>query len=187
MNNVAIQRHSRPLHFDLAELFDSLPALAALRPLFDTRAIRLEDEEHDDIYEIRAELPGVDPEDDIEVTVHDGKLTITAERPRPGEHCGRTEFGYGSFRRTVTLPDGADPDRVSATYDRGILTVTVALSDDHRVGKHIEVLEIVGVEYDDAEDDPDDEDHDHPDDEGHDNAHGAAENGSEQPEHAHQG
>ena len=87
MNKVATQRQSRPLLTDLTGLLDSLPALAALRPLFVTRSIRIEDELHDDAYEIRAELPGVDPEEDIEVTVRDGRLTITAERARPGANA----------------------------------------------------------------------------------------------------
>lgn len=150
MNKVATQRQSRPLLTDLAGLFESLPAFAALRPLFDTRAIRVEDEMHDDVYEIRAELPGVDPEEDIEVTVCDGRLTITAERAHPSENCGRSEFTYGSLTRTLALPDGADQDDVNATYDRGILTVLVPLSDEHRLEKHVEVVEIVSIEDDDA-------------------------------------
>ena len=139
----------RPLLTDLTGLLDSLPALAALRPLFVTRSIRIEDELHDDPYEIRAELPGVDPEEDIEVTVRDGRLTITAERARPGANCGRSEFTYGSLTRTLVLPDGADQDDVNATYDRGILTVSVPLSDEYRLEKLVEVVEIVSVEDED--------------------------------------
>ncbi|PRC43462.1 heat-shock protein Hsp20, partial [Mycobacterium sp. ITM-2017-0098] len=78
MNKVATQRQSRPLLSDLADLLDNLPTFAALRPFFDTRAIRVEDHTYDDVYEIRAELPGVDPEEDIEVTVRDGRVTISA-------------------------------------------------------------------------------------------------------------
>lgn len=155
MNKVATQRTSRPLLTDLAVLLDGVPAFAALRPLFDGRAIRVEDELYDDVYEIRAELPGVDPEEDIEVTVRDGRLTITADRARPGESTGRSEFSYGSFSRTLALPDGADQDDVNATYDRGILTVSVPLSDEHRAEKHIEVVEIVGIEDDSLDEDDD--------------------------------
>ncbi|PRC56922.1 heat-shock protein Hsp20, partial [Mycobacterium sp. ITM-2017-0098] len=85
------------------------------------RAIRVEDHTYDDVYEIRAELPGVDPEEDIEVTVRDGRVTISAGRLRPDEGGGRSEFTYGSFTRTLPLPDGADEDDVNAVYDRGIL------------------------------------------------------------------
>ena len=129
MNKVATQRPSRPLLSDLAELIETVPALAALRPLFENRTMRIEDELYDDVYEVRAELPGVDPDDDIDVTVRDGKLTISAQRSGPDENCGRSEFAYGSFTRTVTLPDGADADEINATYDRGILTVSVPLSE----------------------------------------------------------
>jgi HSP20 family protein len=153
VNKVATQRQSRPLLTDLTGLLDSLPAFAALRPLFVTRAIRIEDELHDDAYEIRAELPGVDPEEDIEVTVRDGRLTITAERARPGENCGRSEFTYGTLTRTLVLPDGADQDDVNATYDRGILTVSVPLTDEYRLEKHVEVVEIVSVEDEDGHED----------------------------------
>ncbi|HEY9264600.1 MAG TPA: Hsp20/alpha crystallin family protein [Mycobacterium sp.] len=161
MNKVATQRQSRPFLTDLTLLLDGLPAFAALRPLLDSRTIRVEDELYEDMYEVRAELPGVDPDDDIEVTVRDGRLTITAERARPGENAGRSEFTYGSLTRTLVLPDGADPDDVNATYDRGILTVLVPLSDEHRLEKHIEVVEVVSIENlgEDDEDQDDDEDH----------------------------
>lgn len=159
MNKVATQRPSFPLLSDLAELLDHVPAFVALRPLFDFRSIRIEDEMYDDVYQIRAEVPGVDPEEDIEVTVRDGRVTITAQRSRTGEHSGRSEFAYGSFSRSVALPDGADEDDVNAVYDRGILTVSVPLSDEHRAERHIEVVEIMAFEHDDdIDDDIDDDD-----------------------------
>lgn len=159
MNQVASQRPSLPLLSELVELFDSLPSLPALRPLFDNRTIRVEDELHEDMYEIRAELPGVDPDEDIEVTVRDGRVTITAERSRPGGTGGRSEFSYGSLRRTLPLPDGADEDDVNAIYDRGILTVSVPLTDENRLEKHIEVVEIVGFEHHEDDDHLGDYDH----------------------------
>ena len=70
MNKPAVQRQSRPLLPDLSELFNgfsgfptlaNLPALASLRPLFDSHLLRLEDEMKEGVYEVRAELPGVDP------------------------------------------------------------------------------------------------------------------------------
>ena len=132
MNKLAVQRQSRPLLPELSELsqlFTGLPAFAGLRPFFDNHVMRLEDETKEGIYEVRAELPGVDPIEDIEVTVRDGQLTIKALRTRAGESNGLSEFSYGSFTRTVSLPEGADEDDISATYDRGILTVSVPLSD----------------------------------------------------------
>jgi HSP20 family molecular chaperone IbpA len=164
---------------ELSELFNSfsgfpalanLPALASLRPLFDARLMRLEDEMKEGLYEVRAELPGVDPTDDIEVTVRDGRLTIKAERTQTSESNGHSEFSYGSFVRTVALPAGADEDEIHATYDRGILTVSVPLSEDHPAEKHVEVVETILVDEDDDFDDFDDEDDDDDDDD-HDDDH----------------
>jgi HSP20 family protein len=176
VNKLAVQRQSRPLLPELSELFNGLPAFANLRPFFDNHLLRLEDESKEGVYEVRAELPGVDPVEDIEVTVLDGRLTIKALRTRTTESNGISEFSYGSFTRTVTLPDGADEDDISATYDRGILTVSVPLSEEEPAEKHVEVYEIAPLDEDDDddayEDDEDytdgDADEGHHDDEAHD-------------------
>jgi HSP20 family protein len=164
VNKPAVQRQSRPLLPELSELFNGLPTFAGLRPLFDNRLLRLEDEHKEGVYEVRAELPGVDPTDDIEVTVLDGQLTIKAERTQTSESNGHSEFSYGSFVRTVPLPAGADEDDINATYDRGILTVSVPLSEDSPTDKRVEVIETILVDedddYDDDEDDDEDDDHD---------------------------
>ena len=138
--------------------FASLPSIAGLRPFFDNNLLRLEDETREGLYQVRAELPGVDPIEDIEVTVRDGQLTIKAERTQTGETNGRSEFSYGSFSRTIALPVGADEDDINATYDRGILTVSVPLSDAASAEKHVEVIETILVDED--EDDDEDEDYD---------------------------
>jgi HSP20 family protein len=158
VNKPAVQRQSRPLLPELSELLNGLPTFASLRPLFDSRLMRLEDEMKEGVYEVRAELPGVDPADDIEVTVRDGQLTIKAERTQTSESNGHSEFSYGSFMRTVQLPAGADEDDIHATYDRGILTVTVPLSEDNPTEKHVEVVETILVDEDDDYDDDDDDD-----------------------------
>ena len=101
------------------------------------------------------------------MTVHDGQLTIKAERTQTSESNGHSEFSYGSFMRTVPLPAGADEDDINATYDRGILTVSVPLSEDHPTEKHVEVIETILVdddEDDDIDDDQDDEDDDQAED-----------------------
>ena len=172
MNKPAVQRQSRPLLPELSELFNgfatfaNLPALAGLRPFFDSHLLRLEDEMKEGLYEVRAELPGVDPTDGIEVTVRDGRLTIKAERTQTSESNGHSEFSYGEFVRTVPLPAGADEDDINATYDRGILTVSVPLSEDHPTEKHVEVIETILVDEDDEDEDEDDtDDEDDEDDE----------------------
>ena len=57
----------------------------------------------------------------------------------PGAGSGRSEFSYGSFQRTVTLPEGADEDDVKATYDKGILTVSVKISEPKKTEKKVEI------------------------------------------------
>jgi HSP20 family molecular chaperone IbpA len=158
VNKLAVQRQSRPLLPELSELFNGLPTFASLRPLFDASLIRVEDETKDGIYELRAELPGVDPVEDVEIRVLDGQLTIKAERSQTSDSDGRSEFSYGSFERTVTLPAGADEDEIHAIYDRGILTISVPLGDDEPAEKHIEIIETVLLEDDDDEDDEDSDD-----------------------------
>jgi HSP20 family molecular chaperone IbpA len=154
---------------ELSELFSGfptfagIPSFAGLRPFFDSHLVRLEDEMKEGVYEVRAELPGVDPVEDIEVTVRDGQLTIKAERTQTSESNGHSEFSYGSFSRTVSLPTGADEDEINATYDRGILTVTVPLSEDHPSEKRVEVIETILVDEDDEYEDDDDEDDDRDD------------------------
>lgn len=61
------------------------------------------------------------------VTAGSGYLTIHAHRSGISEGKHRSEFRYGSFTRTVTLPDMANPDDVSATYHDGILAVSVGV------------------------------------------------------------
>ncbi|NNH69308.1 Hsp20/alpha crystallin family protein [Nocardia uniformis] len=90
-------------------------------------------------YVIRAEIPGIDPAEDVEVSVHDGRLTIKAERSEKHEEKGRSEFSYGSFVRTVSLPPGAQEDGIAAAYNRGILTVTVPMSASKSEAKRVEV------------------------------------------------
>jgi HSP20 family protein len=158
VNKLAVQRQSRPLLPDLSELFNGLPAFAGLRPFFDNHLIRLEDETKEGLYEVRAELPGVEPTEDIEVTVRDGQLTIKALRSRTTESNGLSEFSYGSFTRTVSLPAGADEDDISATYDRGILTVLVPLSDTTPSEKHVEVFETTLLDDDEGDDFDEDDD-----------------------------
>ncbi|QIS18964.1 Hsp20/alpha crystallin family protein [Nocardia terpenica] len=72
---------------------------------------------------IRAELPGIDPRD-VEVSLHDGRLTIKAERTEKHEENRHSEFTYGSFVRTVALPAGAQ-----VTVPLGELKETVCRID----------------------------------------------------------
>src|SRR5271166_5445291 len=139
MSTLAVRRQPRSLFPEFSELFAGFPALTGLRPVFDTRVMRLEDEMKDGRYVVRAEIPGVDPAKDIDITVRKGQLTITAERSEQKDFDGRSEFSYGSFVRTVSLPAGADQDDIKATYDKGILTVSVAISEPKPAQRHVPI------------------------------------------------
>lgn len=80
-----------------------------------------------DNYVVRAELPGIDPEHELEVRVSDGILTITADRRADQADPNRSEFHYGVSSRVIVLPAGADDNHIEATYDRGILEITVTV------------------------------------------------------------
>lgn len=79
------------------------------------------------------ELPGMRKED-IEISLHDGALTISGERRREsssdGEKAERTERYIGRFRRSIALPTRLDANKVSATYRDGILTVTLPKAEE---------------------------------------------------------
>jgi HSP20 family protein len=78
------------------------------------------------------ELPGMGKED-IEISLHDGTLTIAGERvnkSRNGEKAERTERYVGKFRRSITLPARVDANKVSAIYRDGILTVTLPKAEE---------------------------------------------------------
>jgi HSP20 family protein len=128
MSNLPVQRESRSVWPDMLEWFTGSPFWGSLRPIFESQMIPLEDEIKDGRYIIRAELPGIDPDKDVDITVVDGRLTIKAERSERVGSKGRSEFSYGSSIRSVALPPGADEDDITATYDKGILTVSVGVS-----------------------------------------------------------
>lgn len=84
--------------------------------------------EGDNGYFITAELPGIDPKD-VEITVQEGTLLIKGEKKfeqeSKGEGYHRMERSYGSFRRVISLPKGVDFDHIDATFNNGLLTLTV--------------------------------------------------------------
>jgi HSP20 family protein len=133
-----LHRDPRTLFPDLVDWFEE-PFLT-LRPYL-AQPIRVEEYVDDDRYMIRAELAGIDPEKDVEVTVGSGYLTIRAERSDKIEGKHRSEFRYGSFSRTVGLPANADEDAVTASYRDGILTISVGLKTEQKASaKKIEVV-----------------------------------------------
>jgi HSP20 family molecular chaperone IbpA len=94
-------------------------------PFLTGQVFRLEETIRDDRYVVRAELPGLDPENDIDVFVDGRILTIRAERRQQDIGPHRSEFRYGSLARAVRLPTRVEPAEVAARYDKGILEVSV--------------------------------------------------------------
>lgn len=82
---------------------------------------------------VTAELPGIDPQKDVEITVEEGMLVITGEKTEEKEVHEEDRYlcerHFGSFERRLPLPDGVDPETISASYDKGILTVTVPIPE----------------------------------------------------------
>jgi HSP20 family protein len=84
--------------------------------------------EADDHYVLRADLPGMD-EKNVSIEINDNVLTVSGERrdeqeqTRSGWH--RVERSFGRFTRSLTLPEGIDPEAISASFDKGVLSITV--------------------------------------------------------------
>jgi len=103
----------------------------------------VEEYEEEGMMIVRAEMPGIDPERDVEVTVADGTLRIKAERRQESkveEKKGfRSEFRYGAFTRTIPLPAGVTEQDVTASYEDGILEVRLPMDRGQAEAKRIPV------------------------------------------------
>jgi len=89
--------------------------------------LRIEDYVDGGSYVLRAEMPGIDPEKDVAITIDHGTLTIRAERQEEKRDRGHREFHYGAFTRAVALPTGARAEGVTASYVDGVLELRVPL------------------------------------------------------------
>jgi HSP20 family protein len=107
------------------------PGLWRGRHLEGLEPMRVEEFQEGDTLVVKAEIPGIDPDKDIEIDLADHTLRIRAERRHEtkDEEKGRyrSEFRYGSFSRTVPLPVGATDQDVKATYTDGILEVRIPI------------------------------------------------------------
>jgi HSP20 family protein len=107
-------------------------------PLF-APTIRVEEYTEGDTYVVRAELPGIDPAADVKLSYLDGALRLQVNRADEHKERTRSEFHYGSFTRTVPLPAGAKEKTIAATYEAGVLTVTVQIGEPETGGREIPV------------------------------------------------
>ncbi|MGZ4737053.1 MAG: Hsp20/alpha crystallin family protein [Acidimicrobiia bacterium] len=125
-------------------LLDWLPRpgwLNAFEQALEATPMRIEERVDGDEFVVRAEMPGIDPDKDVEINVTDGMLQIRAERSEEKKsekgETRRSEFHYGYFSRVISLPAGTSQADVKATYHDGILEVRLPL--DHEKAKATKV------------------------------------------------
>ena len=121
-----------PLFGDVTDWFD----MDFARPM---PAIRVEDRLTDKEYVLRAELPGIDPDKDVQVATYNGILTIKAERREDEKGLNRSEFRYGMVQRSLRLPAHADESKIKASYRKGVLEITVPLTAVESQGHQIKI------------------------------------------------
>jgi HSP20 family protein len=120
---------------EMDRLFDSflggMPSLTSLRQSFPSTQVitpTLDVKENEKEIVVKADLPGMD-EKDINLTVHNGVLSLRGEKK--SEHTDERdnyhvmERSYGSFQRSIRLPDTVDEDKAEARFDKGVLTITL--------------------------------------------------------------
>jgi HSP20 family protein len=94
--------------------------------------------ETDEHFVLKADLPGLS-EDDVAIEVEENVLTISGERKAEHEDKRegfvRVERSYGSFRRSLTLPEGIDPEAVSASFENGVLEVRIPKPEQRKPRK----------------------------------------------------
>ena len=87
---------------------------------------------------VKAEVPGIDPDGDVDITLAGNQLQISVRREERFEHQDkegyRSEFRYGTFSRTVSLPAPVSQDDIRASYTDGILEVRVPLPEESAAG-----------------------------------------------------
>jgi predicted unusual protein kinase regulating ubiquinone biosynthesis (AarF/ABC1/UbiB family)/HSP20 family molecular chaperone IbpA len=137
-----LPRPQAPVRFramfpDLADWLES--PWTGPSPFLAGQVFRLEEAIRDDRCVIRAELPGLDPENDIEVTVDGRILTIRAERRQEDDRPYRSEFRYGSIARAVRLPARVDAADVTARYDKGVLEISIPVRAVKPAGTQIPI------------------------------------------------
>src|ERR671926_1022727 len=97
--------------------------------------------ETEDHFVLRADLPGL-TEDDVKIEFDDGTLTVSGERKAEHESKNegyyRVERAFGSFSRSLTLPQGIDPEAVTASFNNGVLEVRIP-KPEQRKPRRIEI------------------------------------------------
>ena len=130
------------MRFDPFRELDSLSQALANAPSLSRSTLRAMDAYRDgDRLIIKLDLPGIDP-NSIELTVEKNVLTVTAERelaPSDGQEYIVSERRQGKFTRQVFLGDSLDAEHVEASYDLGVLTLTVPVLEQAKP-RRVQVL-----------------------------------------------
>jgi HSP20 family protein len=91
--------------------------------------------ETDDHFVLRADLPGL-TDGDVAIELEDNVLTVSGERKAEHEEKNegfyRMERSFGQFRRSLTLPDGVDAEKIAATFDKGVLEVRIPKPEERK-------------------------------------------------------
>jgi HSP20 family protein len=94
-------------------------------------SLRIEQYQEGDILVVRTDLPGIDPESDVDISVADDTLHIQAQREENAERMDkkgyRSELRYGERSRSIPLPRGVSQDGIVATYEDGVLEIRIQL------------------------------------------------------------
>lgn len=112
---------------------------AAMRSFGSAPYIKVEDFVEDENYVVRAEMPGIDPDKDIQIDVAGDVLTIHGERREEEHDRNRSELRYGSFERTLPLPRGAKAEEIRATYTKGVLEVRVPYAGEEQKATRVAI------------------------------------------------
>jgi HSP20 family protein len=96
--------------------------------------LRVEEYREDGTMVVRAEVPGIDPEKDVDITLVGNELQIDVRHEEKTEHKDkrgyRSEFRYGTFSRTVSVPGPVEEKDIRASYNDGVLEVRIPVPDD---------------------------------------------------------
>jgi HSP20 family protein len=92
-------------------------------------SLRVEQYQEGDTLVVRVDLPGIDPETDVDLSIADDTLHIQARRQEDAERLDkrgyRSEFHYGERSRSIPLPRGVNQDGIVATYEDGVLEIRI--------------------------------------------------------------
>ena len=142
-------REMDSLHKEMDRLFDEFwkgsgPHHFMNQPWFEGELTpRIDESEDDKAIHVKVELPGMD-EEDVDITLSNGVLTVRGEKKREDEEKGkdyyRSERSFGAFRRSLPVPADIDESKIEAEFKKGILYIELPKSEEARKQvKHIPV------------------------------------------------